>query len=295
MNEIIKLPVEATARSIDYVVTVTNREFADKIHKKILKNNPGVRIMKHRCYTIDELMEHLKKHYPIFEGCELTRALCGYEITLSGYVGQVAFVCDMYSNSLTFDVVYKKYHNFPSTTEDLPPLHEPDGYQSELQPPVNKTKDNYAEGADAIVEMQDRIVIYPLSLENKTFSYFKIKNKDEMDFFIRGYILPDLINDLGDNYIRYVLLSKPQSADNLIGMFAVRCGDCGKYAQGLFNGNPNMGDPAYQVYHRKNWFCDNFGWTYMGGHGYAGGRRMICPECSKLYKSGIKKLNGGKI
>ena len=69
----------------------------------------------------------------------------------------------------------------------------------------------------------------------------------------------------------------------LAGMLCCRCGDCGKIAAGLLHGNPDMGDSAYQIMHRKDWFCCNFGWTFMGGHGYPGGRRMICPECSKVY------------
>lgn len=51
-----------------------------------------------------------------------------------------------------------------------------------------------------------------------------------------------------------------------------------------------MGDWMYETYHRKNYFCEKYGWTYMGGHGYPGGRRMICPDCSKEYASGNRRI-----
>lgn len=168
--------------------------------------------------------------------------------------------------------------------EDHLPSHEPDGYWSGYRSrwPFGKEKDtDYAEGHEAIADMALRYrQDYPFIF--KTSRIITLNSSEDFRNYIERVYTVDLIHEI-DNRIRYQLLKMDKDEKSAIGMLCCRCGDCGKIAAGLLHGNPDMGDPAYQIMHRKDWFCCNFGWTFMGGHGYPGGRRMICPECSKIY------------
>lgn len=178
-------------------------------------------------------------------------------------------------------------HNDP-----LPP-HEPDGYWSGYRVNDMWVKDGtkalgYAEDDD-IPALAQEYAEYPITIVTNDHRKCDIQNDDELARYVRNVATVGLI-DGTDNYIRYAWLnSHCGSEDDVIGMFVCRCGDCGRKAQGIFRGNPDMGDSCYQTLHRKDWFCSNFKWTYMGGHGYPGGRRMICPECSKVYEQAEKK------
>lgn len=168
-----------------------------------------------------------------------------------------------------------------SAVDDPLPEHEPDGYWSGFK----GEKDSsllYAEGAANVADMivSNTRMKYPITF--LTSKRWIINTPEEYHRYIEFVYCTGLIEGT-DHYIRYQLANKPSSFDKLVGFFAVRCGDCGKVAAGEFKGNPNMGDEMYQVLHRKDYFCKKFGWTYCGGHGYSGGRRMICPECSKKY------------
>jgi len=188
--------------------------------------------------------------------------------------------------------VLKEEPPWPESIPDDPlPPHEPDGYWSGHKTywPFGKEKDTeYAEGREAIGEMAVRHRReYPFSF--LTSRYITVENKEEFRNYIERVYTTELITPEGDNRIRYMLLEMNEDVDKALGMLCCRCGDCGKVAAGLFHGNPDMGDRLYQIMHRKDWFCANFGWTFMGGHGYPGGRRMICPECSKRYESEAKE------
>lgn len=146
----------------------------------------------------------------------------------------------------------------------------------------------YIEGADKIADfMVSKVKKYPVVFT--TSKKWIIPDADSYHRYIEYCYCQGLINDEGDNYIRYQVVDQTDNWKTFRGIFAVRCGDCGKIAAGEFIGNPDMGDPLYSVYHRKNYFCQNFGWTYCGGHGYPGGRVMICPECSKKYADEARK------
>ena len=181
---------------------------------------------------------------------------------------------------------------WPASIPDDPlPPHEPDGYWSGYRSgwPFDKEKDTeYAEGREAIGEMAVRHRReYPFIF--RTSRIIMVKDEEEFRNYIERVYTTDLIIPEGDNRIRYMLLEMNRDVDKALGMLCCRCGDCGKVAAGLFHGNPDMGDPLYQILHRKDWFCANFGWTFMGGHGSPGGRRMICPDCSKRYESEAKE------
>lgn len=167
--------------------------------------------------------------------------------------------------------------------EDPLPDHEPDGYWSGYRSrwPFGKDKETeYAEGREAIADMAIRHRdSYPFKF--RTSQTIELDSAEDFRKYIERVYTTGLIIPEGDNRIRYQFLHK--TSDSILGMLCCRCGDCGKIAAGLLHGNPDMGDSAYQIMHRKDWFCCNFGWTFMGGHGYPGGRRMICPECSKVY------------
>lgn len=181
---------------------------------------------------------------------------------------------------------------WPASIPDDPlPPHEPDGYWSGYRSswPFDKEKDTeYAEGREAIGDMAIRHrKEYPFIF--RTSKFITVNNEEEFRAYIERTYTSELITAQGDNRCRYMLLEMTDDVSKALGMLCCRCGDCGKIAAGLFHGNPDMGDPAYQILHRKDWFCANFGWTFMGGHGYSGGRRMICPECSKRYESEAKE------
>lgn len=169
--------------------------------------------------------------------------------------------------------------------EDPLPDHEPDKYWSGYRSrwPFGKDKETeYAEGREAIADMAIRHrESYPFKFRTST--TIELDSAEDFRKYIERVYTTELIIPDGDNRIRYQLLGWSRREDPPLGMLCCRCGDCGKIAAGLLHGNPDMGDPAYQTMHRKDWFCCNFGWTFMGGHGYPGGRRMICPECSKVY------------
>lgn len=169
--------------------------------------------------------------------------------------------------------------------EDPLPDHEPDEYWSTFRSrwPFGKEKDTeYAEGREAIADMALRYrQDYPFIF--KTSRIITLNSSEDFRNYIERVYTVDLIHET-DNRIRYQLLKMDKDEKSAIGMLCCRCGDCGKIAAGILHGNPDMGDPCYQIMHRKDWFCCNFGWTFMGGHGYPGGRRMICPECSKVYE-----------
>jgi len=170
--------------------------------------------------------------------------------------------------------------------EDPLPDHEPDGYWSGYSRCFAGDKENeteYAEGREAIADMAIRHRdSYPFRF--RTSKTIELDSAEDFRKYIERVYTDELITPDGDNRIRYQLLRMDKDVRSAVGMLCCRCGDCGKIAAGLFHGNPDMGDPAYQIMHRKDWFCCNFGWTFMGGHGYPGGRRMICPECSKVYE-----------
>ena len=180
----------------------------------------------------------------------------------------------------------EKAKPYPAEMPDDPlPEHEPDGYWSGHRDhwPFGKEKDTeYAEGREAIADMAVRHrQKYPFSFN--TSKSVDIESADEFRKYIERVYTVELIHPNGDNRIRYQLLTFDDKGP--VGLLCCRCGDCGKIAAGLLHGNPDMGDYCYQIMHRKDWFCTNFGWTYMGGHGSPGGRRMICPECSKIYEA----------
>ena len=178
----------------------------------------------------------------------------------------------------------EKAKPYPAEMPDDPlPEHEPDGYWSGHRnhwPFGMETDTEYAEGREAIADMAVRHrQKYPFSFN--TSKSVDIESADDFRKYIERVYTVELICPNGDNRIRYQLLTFDDKEP--VGLLCCRCGDCGKIAAGLLHGNPDMGDRAYQIMHRKDWFCTNFGWTYMGGHGSPGGRRMICPECSKIY------------
>lgn len=143
----------------------------------------------------------------------------------------------------------------------------------------------YMSNPDEIVAFAKKYAIMPIPIVLNDGRRKTIDNFEEFEKYIRNIALCNLIEGT-DNRVRYVICdSRPNIEDkDVIGMFVVRCGDCGLVAGGEFHGNPDMGDSAYAIYHRKNYFCDNFDWIQLGGHGYHGGRVMICPECAKKYK-----------
>ena len=176
--------------------------------------------------------------------------------------------------------------------EDPLPSHEPDGYWSGYRSrwPFGKDKETeYAEGREAIADMALRYrKTYPFTF--RTSKEIVCETPEDFRSYIERVYTTDLITPDGNNNIRYQLLEWPSGGyDSLVGLLCCRCGDCGKIAAGILHGNPDMGDWAYQYMHRKDWFCCNFGWTFMGGHGHPQGRRMICPECSKIYAAKEKE------
>ena len=182
------------------------------------------------------------------------------------------------------DLHGEKAKPYPAEMPDDPlPEHDPDGYWSGYGNhwPFGKEKDTeYAEGREAIADMAVRHrQDYPFTF--RTSKRVDIESADDFRKYIERVYTVELIHPNGDNRIRYQLLTFDDKEP--VGLLCCRCGDCGKIAAGLLHGNPDMGDYCYQIMHRKDWFCTNFGWTYMGGHGSPGGRRMICPECSKIY------------
>ena len=188
----------------------------------------------------------------------------------------------------------EKAKPFPAEMPDDPlPEHEPDGYWSghrNLWPFGKEMGLEYAEGREAIADMAVRHrQKYPFTF--RTSKRVDIESADDFRKYIERVYTVELIHPNGDNRIRYQLLTFDDKEP--VGLLCCRCGDCGKIAAGLLHGNPDMGDYCYQIMHRKDWFCTNFGWTYMGGHGSPGGRRMICPECSKIYaaKEAAEKTN----
>lgn len=182
------------------------------------------------------------------------------------------------------DLRGEKAKPYPAEMPDDPlPEHEPDGYWSGHRNnwPFGKEMGlEYAEGREAIADMAVRHrQDYPFTF--RTSKCIEIESADDFRKYIERVYTVELITSNGDNRIRYQLLTFDDKEP--VGLLCCRCGDCGKIAAGLLHGNPDMGDYCYQIMHRKDWFCTNFGWTYMGGHGSPGGRRMICPECSKIY------------
>lgn len=178
---------------------------------------------------------------------------------------------------------------YPDEIPDDPlPSHEPDGYWSGYKSrwPFDKDPDTeYAEGRKAISDMAIRYrQDYPFTF--RTSRTITVESAEDFRKYIERVYTVDLIIPNGDNRIRYQLLRMDKDTRSAVGMLCCRCGDCGKIAAGILHGNPDMGDWAYQYMHRKDWFCCNFGWTFMGGHGHPQGRRMICPECSKKYEEG---------
>ena len=192
------------------------------------------------------------------------------------------------------DLHGEKAKPYPAEMPDDPlHEHEPDGYWSghrDHWPFGKETDTEYAEGREAIADMAVRHrQDYPFTF--RTSKRVDIESADDFRKYIERVYTVELIHPNGDNRIRYQLLTFDDKEP--VGLLCCRCGDCGKIAAGLLHGNPDMGDYCYQIMHRKDWFCTNFGWTYMGGHGSPGGRRMICPECSNIYaaKEAAEKTN----
>lgn len=252
------------------------------------------------CQSFPEFRKQLIKKYPFLKRAKFSKknTLFVYQ-SISFWHNWVGSVY-IHRKNLGFKDLFDFYAERGKVQYGLDklPQHGDDGYWSGGYKAVENDKSKYAEGTknvgDLAVANNKREYPYSLELNGVDFNF---ADQEDWRCYVENVALSNLINDVGDNFIRWIPLnsiSSYKNAGKLKGMFCVRCGDCGKVAQGLFNGNPDMGDPAYKVYHRKNWFCDNFGWTYMGGHGYPGGRRMICPDCSQEYASGKRKLNGGK-
>lgn len=153
------------------------------------------------------------------------------------------------------------------------------GYPN-LSPGTMETAGKYAENEDIpdmVMSMGEwEFPIYTMKNGRRSV----INNAEEMRKYIRNYQMTNLIEGK-DHRCRAMPLKNGYEPDHNV--LFVRCGDCGKYGCGELKGNADMGDYAYKIMHRKDFFCNAYGWTQMGGHGYAGGRRMICPECSKKY------------
>lgn len=82
---------------------------------------------------------------------------------------------------------------------------------------------------EAIVELCDTNAEYPIKSANSAMGSFIIQDRTDLEPLIKDSTT-GLINDFGDHYIPYFPLNQPHEYKDLIGIFAVRCGDCGKIA-----------------------------------------------------------------
>lgn len=146
----------------------------------------------------------------------------------------------------------------------------------------------YFEGEEipqAIVALRERAISgkpYPYYLQNAEGLHI-FRNSQELMDYARLKLMVGLNNEIGDCYCRAVPYTPSDQ------LFLCQCYDCGKVGAVCHHGSPDMGDIAYRAMHRKNYFCARSGWYYEGGHGYFGGRRMICRECTEIRKQHPEK------